>query len=682
MSELRVQRKKLRGTRFELRAVGLLFLALTSFFIPRTSFSQNPEACDIPGNKKIQKLWSQALNERKPSVRRELYNQILEQEEEHFGAIFAKAYEQLSKAEKDPMSRGIAFGYKPMKEVAELCPTYHMYPYYYMGLIAMQNKEFKEAEGHFKQFLTIEFDDPRWYPKDYEEKYLQVEGWIPQCAYYDSLYSNPVPFEPTVVKGISSRDNEYLGIISPDNEVALYIRRHFVKRKNDLTPKEIEEFTRSKRLADGEFDGGKPMPHPFNITENIGSATLTVDNKRMFLTICNDNANGYKNCDIFYSDWHYHGWDEPINVGSGINSKNSFEGQPTVTPDGKTLYFVSIREDEIGDIDNMDLYVSHLKEDGTWGDAKNLGTTINTKGNEKSPFIHEDSHTLYFSSDGHEGIGNFDIYYVRHDSTDNWTKPKNIGFPINTEGGDVGFFVAVDGNTAYLSSNEREDGVGGWDLFSFPLYKEARPEKVLFLKGKLKDENNKRITDATIEFKNMDTKEVTHVDVDSLTGDYVAVMNFSNDMVMTVKKKDAAFNSRYLSIKDSTLNAIKKVDVEVKKVKVGEAYKLHDIKYGTDRFNLDKESVNLMGEFALYLKTNAKIKVAIHGYTDNVGSPSDNMKLSNDRAKAVYDILVKAGISSKRMSYKGFGETKPLKSNSTAVGRSENRRTEFVITGK
>jgi len=682
MSELRVQRKKLRGTRFELRAVGLLFLALTSFFIPRTSFSQNPEACDIPGNKKIQKLWSQALNERKPSVRRELYNQILEQEEEHFGAIFAKAYEQLSKAEKDPMSRGIAFGYKPMKEVAELCPTYHMYPYYYMGLIAMQNKEFKEAEGHFKQFLTIEFDDPRWYPKDYEEKYLQVEGWIPQCAYYDSLYSNPVPFEPTVVKGISSRDNEYLGIISPDNEVALYIRRHFVKRKNDLTPKEIEEFTRSKRLADGEFDGGKPMPHPFNITENIGSATLTVDNKRMFLTICNDNANGYKNCDIFYSDWHYHGWDEPINVGSGINSKNSFEGQPTVTPDGKTLYFVSIREDEIGDIDNMDLYVSHLKEDGTWGDAKNLGTTINTKGNEKSPFIHEDSHTLYFSSDGHEGIGNFDIYYVRHDSTDNWTKPKNIGFPINTEGGDVGFFVAVYGNTAYLSSNEREDGVGGWDLFSFPLYKEARPEKVLFLKGKLKDENNKRITDATIEFKNMDTKEVTHVDVDSLTGDYVAVMNFSNDMVMTVKKKDAAFNSRYLSIKDSTLNAIKKVDVEVKKVKVGEAYKLHDIKYGTDRFNLDKESVNLMGEFALYLKTNAKIKVAIHGYTDNVGSPSDNMKLSNDRAKAVYDILVKAGISSKRMSYKGFGETKPLKSNSTAVGRSENRRTEFVITGK
>ncbi len=659
-----------------LRSALFLFAIHISLF----TFGQNPEACEMPGNNKVQKLWDQALNERKPSVRKELYDQIIDQEEGHFGAIYAKAYEHLSKAEKNPMSKGIAFGYKPMKAVADLCPEYHMYPYYYMGLISMQNKEFKEAGEHFKKFLTIEFDDPRWYPKDFEEKTLQVEAWIPQCSFYDSLYSNPVPFAPQVVNGVSSRANEYLGIISPDNEVALYIRRHFVKRKNDLTPKEIEEFTRSKRLPNGEFDEGTAMPRPFNITENVGSATLTVDNKRMFLTICNDNADGYKNCDVFYSDWSYHGWSEPINVGSGVNGKNSFEGQPTVTPDGKTLYFVSIREDEIGDVDNMDLYVSHRDEDGTWGDATNLGTAINTKGNEKSPFIHEDSHTLYFSSDGHSGIGNFDIYYVRQDSTHNWTKPKNIGFPINTEGADVGFFVAVDGKTAYVSSNEREDGVGGWDLFNFPLYKEARPEKVLFLKGKLKDENNKRITDARLSFKDMKTKQITEVDVDTLTGEYVAVMNFSNDIVMTVEKKGAAFTSRYLSTQDSTLNEIKKVDVEVKQVKVGESYKLHDIKYGFESYDLSKESQTMLGEFAEYLKANPKMKVAIHGHTDNVGAPGLNLKLSEDRAKAVFDILVKKGILKSRLSSKGLGETKPLKSNSSSEGRAENRRTEFVIT--
>ena len=217
-------------------------------------------------------------------------------------------------------------------------------------------------------------------------------------------------------------------------------------------------------------------------------------------------------------------------------------------------------------------------------------------------------------------------------------------------------------------------------MFSFELYKEARPEKVLFLKGQLRDENNRRITDATIKFKNMQTKEVTEVDVDTLTGDYVAVMNFSSDMVMTVDKKGAAFTSRYLSREDSTLNDVKKIDLEVKQVKVGASYKLHDIRYETDRFNLDEESETLMAEFADYLKQNPKMKVAIHGHTDNIGSPADNMELSENRAKAVYDVLVKKGVSSSRLAYKGFGETKPVASNTTAEGRSENRRTEFVIT--
>lgn len=671
-------RFQVSGFSFQITLRGVLLLVVGHLSL--VAFSQNPEGCEMPGSKKVQKLWDQAQNERKPSVRRELYNQILDAEPDHPGALFGKFDEQLVKAERDPYSKGIGFGYKPMKAVADQCPNYHMYPYYYMGMIDFQNKRFKEAEQNFKRFLEMEFDNPEWYPKDHEEKYLEVEALLPSCAYYDSLYSFPVPFNPVVLKGISSRDNEYLGIISPDNDVALYIRRHFVKRKNDLTAREIEEFMRSKRTPTGEFDSGKPMPRPFNVSENVGSATLTIDNKRMFLTICEDDAQGYKNCDIFYSDWSYHGWSDPVNLGPGVNGKNSFEGQPTVTPDGKTIYFVSIREDEIGDIDNMDLYVSHLQEDGTWSQAKNLGTTINTKGNEKSPFIHEDSHTLYFSSDGHQGIGDFDIYYTRQNDKGEWVKPKNIGFPINTEKADVGFFVAVDGRTAYISSNERDDGIGGWDMFSFDLYKEARPEKVLFLKGRLMDENNKRITDATIKFKNMETKEVHEVDVDTLTGDYVAVMNFSDDIVMTVEKKGAAFTSRYLSTEDSTLNDVKKIDVEVKDVKVGEAYRLHDIKYETDRFNLEEESVEMMLEFAKYLRENPRMKVAIHGHTDNVGSPESNMELSRKRAEAVYGVLLQGSVSPSRLSFKGFGETKPIASNDTEEGRAENRRTEFVIT--
>ncbi len=657
-------------------------LVALSFMLYTAATAQNPEGCEMPGGKKVQKLWEDAQAEKKPSERRALYDQVLEQEPSHPGALFGKYYEQLKQAEKNPMGKGIGFGYEPMKQVVDQCPDYHPYPFYYLGMICMERKTFKEAEQHFKAFLKLELPDPRMYPKDYTEKYTEVEALLPKCAYYDSLYSHPVPFDPKVVPGVSSRNNDYLAILSPDGDNALYIRRHQVRRKNDLTPREIEEFTISRRKPDGTFDDGTAMPRPFNLTENLGSASMTIDNKRMFLTICDDLATGYKNCDIYYSDWHPAGWGDPVNLGEGVNGKNSFEGQPTVTPDGKTLYFVSIREDEIGDIDNMDLYISHLQDDGTWGPAKNMGTTINTKKNEKSPFIHEDSHTLYFSSEGHSGVGKFDIYYTKQDSLGNWIKPKNIGHPINSEGDDVGFFVNVDGQTAYFSSNEREDGVGGWDLFSFELYKEARPEKVLFVKGKLKDEKNGRVTSGTVQLTNMRTKEVREVDVDSITGGYVAVMNLDADVMLTVKKDDAAFTSRYFSKDDPELGGVVKEDIQVKNLKAGEAYRINDINFDFEKSELTTASRNILDAFAAYLKNNPKLKVAIHGHTDSDGSASLNMTLSESRAKAVRDHLVAQGVAASRLTHKGFGATKPIADNSTPEGKAKNRRTEFVIEAK
>lgn len=658
------------------------FLFSLSLLLALSATAQNPEGCEMPGSKKVQKLWQQAVDEKKPSVRKELYDQILQEESEHPGALFGKYAEQLKQAERNPMGKGMAFGYGPMKTVADQCPEYHPYTFYYMGMIDFDRRKFMEAEESFKRFLALEMPDPRMYPKDYTEKYEKVEAMLPQCAYFDSLFGNPKPFDPKVVPGISSRDNDYLAILSPDGENALYIRRHQVRRKNDLTPREIEEFTISRLQRDGTFDAGTAMPRPFNVTENLGSASMTIDNKRMFLTICEDLATGYKNCDIYYSDWHPAGWGDPVNLGEGVNKKDAFEGQPTVTPDGKTLYFVSIREDEIGDIDNMDLYVSHLGEDGTWGPAKNLGTTINTKGNEKSPFIHEDSHTLYFSSDGHNGVGGFDIYYTRQDSLGNWTRPVNIGYPINSEGDDVGFFVSVDGKTAYFSSNQREDGIGGWDLFSFELYKEARPERVLFVKGKLKDEKNGRVTSGTVQLTNMRTKEVSEVEVDSITGGYVAVMNLDSDVMLTVKKDNAAFTSRYFSQDDPELGGVIKEDIQVKNLKAGEAYRLHDINFAFESFELNRAARNILDAFAVYLNANPKLKVAIHGHTDSDGTDALNLKLSDSRAKAVRDHLVGQGVAASRLSFKGFGSTKPIADNTSAEGKAKNRRTEFVIEAK
>jgi outer membrane protein OmpA-like peptidoglycan-associated protein len=180
----------------------------------------------------------------------------------------------------------------------------------------------------------------------------------------------------------------------------------------------------------------------------------------------------------------------------------------------------------------------------------------------------------------------------------------------------------------------------------------------------------------------MKTKEVTEVEVDTLTGDYVAVMNFTSDVVMTVERREAAFTSRYFSTEDSTLSGVPEIDVKVKKLKVGEAYRLHNINFGIESYELTQASKQIIAEFATYLEAYPSIKVAIHGHTDNIGSPSSNMTLSNNRAKSVYNKLVEEGIGAKRLSYRGFGETKPVESNSSKTGRAKNRRTEFVITGR
>jgi outer membrane protein OmpA-like peptidoglycan-associated protein len=202
------------------------------------------------------------------------------------------------------------------------------------------------------------------------------------------------------------------------------------------------------------------------------------------------------------------------------------------------------------------------------------------------------------------------------------------------------------------------------------------------LKGKLTDDQNRRVTDAKVRFENMRTKEVYEVEADSITGNYVAVMNFTSDVVMTVEREGAAFTSRYFSTEDTLLTGVTKMNVEVKEAKAGEAYRLHDIHFDFERFELNVASKNILTAFATYLKANPKVKVAIHGHTDSDGSDALNMTLSQNRAKAVNDYLISKGIAVARLSHQGFGATKPIALNTTPEGKAKNRRTEFVITGK
>jgi outer membrane protein OmpA-like peptidoglycan-associated protein len=328
----------------------------------------------------------------------------------------------------------------------------------------------------------------------------------------------------------------------------------------------------------------------------------------------------------------------------------------------------------------LDIYFSKLQEDGKWSKAVKMGAAINTNGNEKSPFIHSDRKTLYFASDSLPGLGGFDLFVVRKDSTGKWGKPVNLGYPINTEADEVGFFVSTDGKRGYFASN-KINGNTGYDIYSFELYPAARPSKVYFQKGELKVGHEETIA-ATIEIRDVVNNKLTTVDVDSTTGEYAFIVDFDHDLMVSVKKEGLDFHSQYVSTKDTSNNSVKKKEIDLKPLEVGGQYTINDILFATNSDRINDTIKVVLNEFADYLNLNPKLKLSLQGHTDDVGSSTDNMVLSENRAKAVFDYLLQRGIVKDRLTYKGFGESQPIASNTTEAGRALNRRTVFVVTQK
>ncbi|MBT8196735.1 MAG: OmpA family protein, partial [Bacteroidia bacterium] len=439
----------------------------------------------------------------------------------------------------------------------------------------------------------------------------------------------------------------------------------------DLTSKSVENFMVAQ-MEGGVFNSGNAMTAPFNRkkSNNEGGAAITINNKELFFTV---NIGG--NFDIYYSKFVNGKWTEIESVSENVNDPVRWDSQPSISSDGRTLYFSSYRDSVT---EKSDIYQSKRNKSGEWSAPKKLSSVINTIGNEKSPFIHSDSRTLYFSSDKLAGMGGFDIFYSKLKDDNTWTQPVNIGYPINTEADEVGFFVSLDGKTAYFASDAL-DGIGGYDIYSFELYKEARPEKVLFVKGTLKDSNNEVPKKAKIELKSVSTKEIHEIEYDTTSGEYASVVLFKDDLMMTVEKEGSNFNSYYFSADDTATTQPQKVDFEIKKLITGQNFNLNNILFETNSFELNEVANNVINYFSEYLKRNPKLKVEIQGHTDDVGDDNENLELSNNRALAVFNRLKDLGIGESRIAYKGYGETHPVEENKSEEGRMKNRRTEIVV---
>jgi outer membrane protein OmpA-like peptidoglycan-associated protein len=272
-----------------------------------------------------------------------------------------------------------------------------------------------------------------------------------------------------------------------------------------------------------------------------------------------------------------------------------------------------------------------------------------------------------------------DIFYIRKEG-EKWTEPKNIGYPINSTEDELGLFVSTNGKEAYYSSMKE----GDWDIYSFDLYEEARPQEVVILKGELVDEQGKPIEGAEVEITYNDTGEKTQFKVNGDDGKYAAVVKVSQkqDITVSINKEGYAYNAKV--IEKETLSktdglAIKTGKLKIDTVEVGKAFSIDDIVFDSDSYLLTTKSKYILNGLSAYLLKNSHLKFAINGHTDDLGDDEKNRQLSQNRSDAVKNYLIEKGIEAERLKAKGFGESKPKFPNTTDANRGKNRRTEFEV---
>jgi outer membrane protein OmpA-like peptidoglycan-associated protein len=564
------------------------------------------------------------------------------------------------------------------EKVRILCPAYDDYGlYYFFGEYYYDLKEYSEAEDKLNTYISK--------AKLKNNLYHKAKEYVDNIHTYAWLINNPVPFLPEVIFGVSTINDEYLPVLSPDGELLFYTHRYHKKLNNYQTKQLVEEFTVSRRLNNPHhskeaFSAGVAMPFPFNSQQrNEGAASITIDNRHMYITICEtirSSYTSYINCDIFESEFVQNKWTKLKNLGSGINGIDSWEGQPSITADGRVLFFASNRDGGVG---GMDIYRSVKDSSGIWLPAENLGKEVNTELNEKSPFIHYDNQTLYFASDGWFGLGGFDIFFT-HFSDSGWTKPKNMGYPLNTNQNEVGLTVSTNGKNIFFASNNL-DGVGGYDIYSAKLFEFGRPKKVLLIKGILYDEAGNEINNAQVELTSIQTATKTFALMDSTSGKYaVSVPVQKNEkFIMTASKKGYFYATEYINPQLDIYEPPTNLHLKIKPIEKGVSYILQNVNFAFNSALLSDTSLVCIIQLVKFMNENPDLVIELHGHTDDIGDATLNMQLSENRAKAVRDFLIKNNISASRISYKGFGEKRPLVSGNSEEVRMQNRRVEFVV---
>lgn len=558
-----------------------------------------------------------------------------------------------------------------MKRTVETDPDFYPEIFFTLGSLELGDGNYDDAKKYLSKFLE--------YPSNYERQKYLAKLNIESCDFAIEAMKNPVEFNPeNMGPNVNSEFPEYFPAVTADERMLLMTRRLPEQRSPTGAN---EEFYFSEKKDDVWSKSYNPGP-PINSPNNEGAPTLSPDGKYIIFTVCElygqygPNRQGLGSCDLFISERIGKGWSNPMNMGKSINSQH-WETQPSFASDGRTLYFIRGKRTRMGPSD-PDIYTSVL-EDGKWTMATPLSEVINSPEAEESVFIHPDNQTLYFSSRGHVGMGGMDIYMSRKDENGEWTKPVNLGYPINTSKDENSFHVTANGERALFAS-EREGGYGDLDLYSFELPEHLRPQPVTYLKGRITDAKTGRALEARFELIDLETDEVVVKSYsDQSTGEYLVCLPVNKSYGLSASKKGYLFHSENFELKEVENITHYEKNIKLQPLEAGRSVVLRNVFFDTDKYDLKPESKTELRRLSQLMLDNPKMRIEISGHTDSQGNAQDNQVLSQNRAKAVYTYLIETGIEAERLEYVGHGQEQPIATNDTEAGRAQNRRTEFKV---
>ncbi len=492
----------------------------------------------------------------------------------------------------------------------------------------------------------------------------KVAALLDICSYAILHPSDPIIKVTNVGDSINTPSAEYFPTVTVQDSLFLFMRRNNYKR---------EDFYASTITSKG-FTKAQPLSDTLNLADKKGSPSLSSNLKTLYYAA--DYAErGYGRYDIYKVDKTKTGWSLPKNLGQNINT-DFWESAPSISPDGQALYFCS---NVPGGFGGIDIYVAYKNEKGGWGEAINLGPSINTAGDEQTPFIHADNRTLYFASNGWPGYGGSDLFMSRKKIDGTWSRPTNLGYPINTIDNEGSIAVASDGTQGYIAS-DRIDSRGGLDIYKVTLSRSTRANKTYYLKGIITDTLAKQYLAGTVRLVDpADTTSYMQVNVDS-TGAFVLALPYFDSLGIQVNSPNHEFASMLLS-----MDSLSKIAGNTIYFNLAAIQKQFSSNFNNVFFEINSAKLKLMSNVELdalvtYLKETQDATILIEGHTDNTGNDEANLILSTKRAESIAQYLIKKGIDKTRIGTKGYGSTKPISDNALEIGRKQNRRTSFTIT--